>query len=415
MFLWLYCCAKDVLYNNILGFGMGFVVESSKKLKVDGFYDVVVAGGGFAGIAAALAAKRNGAKKVLLLERQFALGGLGTLGLVTIYLPLCDGMGNQVCFGISEELLKLSIKHGAEDMYPDAWLNGGSDRSKSTQRYQVRYNAHICAIVMEQLLLEEGVEILYGTTVCGCLKEGEKIIHLIVENKSGRSAIGVRSVVDTTGDADIFKLAGAETVMFSQKNILASWYYYTNQGKNNLKMLGFSDLPDKYKDKTVDDSKKKRYTGIEAKELSEMTIDSHDNILRHFLKDGELTAERAITTIASIPQVRMTRRIAGRYVLDDSQTGTNYDDCIGIVPNWRRAGPTYKIPLRSLYGSQIKNLITAGRSISVTDAMWDITRVIPCCAVTGEAAGTAAALTDDFSTIDIKKLQKLLKQNGVNI
>ena len=86
-------------------------------------YDVVVAGGGVAGIAAALAAARNGAGKVLLIEKQFSLGGLATLGLVTIYLPLCDGEGHQVTFGMTEELLKLSIVHGAEDRYPDAWLD----------------------------------------------------------------------------------------------------------------------------------------------------------------------------------------------------------------------------------------------------------------------------------------------------
>ena len=79
--------------------------------------DVLVCGGGFGGIAAALAAARRG-KKTILLERQFMLGGLGTAGIVTIYLPLCDGMGRQVSFGIVEELLRLSISMGAEGRYP---------------------------------------------------------------------------------------------------------------------------------------------------------------------------------------------------------------------------------------------------------------------------------------------------------
>ena len=71
------------------------IIEPEKKLAVYGEYDVLVCGGGVAGIAAALAAARQGAK-VLLLEREYMLGGLATLGLVTIYLPLCDGMGHQV-------------------------------------------------------------------------------------------------------------------------------------------------------------------------------------------------------------------------------------------------------------------------------------------------------------------------------
>jgi len=74
-----------------------------------------------------------------------------------------------------------------------------------------------------------------------------------------------------------------------------------------------------------------------------------------------------------------------------------------------------KIPFRCLYSKKIKNLITAGRSISVTDAMWDITRVIPVCAVTGEAAGIAATLSDDFSKLDITVLQEKLTINGVKL
>ena len=72
------------------------MIEEILHTKETGYYDVVVCGGGIAGISAAVAAARHGAK-VLLLEREYALGGLATLGLVTIYLPLCDGTGRQVC------------------------------------------------------------------------------------------------------------------------------------------------------------------------------------------------------------------------------------------------------------------------------------------------------------------------------
>ena len=89
--------------------------------------DTLVVGGGIAGISAALAAAREGSS-VILAERSFMLGGLATSGLVTIYLPLCDGLGEQVSFGIAEELLRLSIKHGAEGKYPapDCWLGDGT-------------------------------------------------------------------------------------------------------------------------------------------------------------------------------------------------------------------------------------------------------------------------------------------------
>lgn len=84
-----------------------------------------------------------------------------------------------------------------------------------------------------------------------------------------------------------------------------------------------------------------------------------------------------------------------------------------MVSDWRKRRPIYEVPFRTLYSKQVKNLIVAGRCTSVTDDMWDIMRVIPCCAVTGQAAGTAAAMTSDFSTLDIRKLQETLLANGV--
>ena len=73
------------------------------------------------------------------------------------------------------------------------------------------------------------------------------------------------------------------------------------------------------------------------------------------------------------------------------------------------------MPFRTLYSSQTKNLLFAGRITSVTDAMWDIMRVIPCCAVTGEAAGIAASLCDDMTKLDISKLQTELMRRGVKL
>ena len=161
-----------------------FLIEPERKISVDSHCDVLVAGGGIAGIAAALAAARGG-KNVILLEREFALGGMATLGLVTIYLPLCDGEGNQLCFGITEELLKLSIKHGAEANYPEAWLNGGSLDERIKNRYITQFNPHLFALSAEELLLGLGLTILYGTLACGVQKDGDIITHVITESKSG--------------------------------------------------------------------------------------------------------------------------------------------------------------------------------------------------------------------------------------
>ena len=133
------------------------VIRECLETKVAAQCDVLVCGGGFAGISAALAAARQG-KQVILLEKQYILGGLGTAGLVTIYLPLCDGVGRQVSFGIAEELFRLSISMGNEGRYPDNWLDS-SDPAKRTdrdKRFEVQYNPQLFAILAEQLLTEHG-------------------------------------------------------------------------------------------------------------------------------------------------------------------------------------------------------------------------------------------------------------------
>lgn len=376
--------------------------------------DVVVAGGGIAGCAAALAAKRAGAEKVLLLEKQYMLGGLAVPGLVAIYLPLCDGMGRQVSFGISEELLRLSILHGDEGRRPDAWLNGGSFDEKKQKRFEVQFNPSVFSMLLEKHLSEEGVEILYGVYAAAVQMRGKNIETLIIEGKSGREAIEAKNFIDATGDADIFRYAGAKTELFRQGNILAGWYYFLSHGQVRLKMLGAADIPEEYK-KDKDVKPQRRYAGVDTDEITEFMLDSHKATLSDFISGGGLTPERSLTSVASIPQLRMTRKICGVSVLDDKSPYRDTEDSIGLVADWRKRGAAFSVPYSSLYGADIDNLAAAGRCISVTDSMWDITRVIPACAVTGEAAGTAAAMFSDFASADVSALQKKLVSSGVKI
>ncbi|MBE5743671.1 MAG: FAD-dependent oxidoreductase [Clostridiales bacterium] len=384
-----------------------------KDTKTNSAYDVAVCGGGIAGISAALAAAREG-KKVILFEKQYMLGGLGTAGLITIYLPLCDGLGHQVSFGIAEELLKLSIKYGAEARYPDNWLDAKGTRTEKDKRYEVQYNAQLFSILAEQLLLDNGVDILYGSYVVDVEIERKKIKHIYIENKSGRTEYTVRSVVDATGDCDIAWLSNAPTNTFNQGNVLAAWYYYTNENGYHLQMLGASDIPEE--EKTGKETKPligRRFTGLDGKELSEMTCLSHKTTLDHWLKKRETDPNAVISTIATTPQIRMTRKLVGEYTLSHTEEHTNFEDSIGMVSNWKKRGPVYEVPFRTLYSNEVENLIVAGRCTSVNETLWDVMRVIPCCAVTGQAAGTAASMTDNFSTLDVVALQRKLKQSGV--
>lgn len=382
-------------------------------MRTNDTYDIAVCGGGFAGISAALAAAREG-KRVVLFEKQYMLGGLGTAGLVTIFLPLCDGCGHQVSFGIAEELFRLSIKYGAEADRPTNWLDGEGTRTEKDKRYQVRYNAQLFAILAEQLLLENGVEILYGSYVVGVETEDQRIKRLYVESKSGREAFAVRSVVDATGDCDIASFANAPTDTFKQGNVLAAWYYYANEKGYQLQMLGASDIPED--EKTGKEQKPlvgRRFQGLDGKELSELMCLSHRTTLEHWLKKREADPKAVIATIATTPQIRMTRKLVGEYTLLNTEEHTYFEDSIGMVSNWKKRGPVYEVPFGTLYSKEVKNLIVAGRCTSVNETLWDVMRVIPCCAVTGQAAGTAAALTNDFSKLDVRELQSALKKNGV--
>lgn len=390
------------------------MITEHMETHVVGEYDVAVCGGGFAGISAALAAARRG-KKVVLFERQFLLGGLGTAGLITIYLPLCDGYGRQVSFGIVEELFRLSISHGAEDFYPENWLSGNGSRTEKDKRFEVQYNPQLFAILVEKLLKDEGVEILYGTYAVGVMVRDSRIEHILTENKSGRQAYRVRSVVDATGDCDIARFAGAPTDTFQQGNVLSAWYYFVGKSGYALNMLGDSDIPEE--EKTAETAltflADKRFTGLDAKELSEMMYLSHQASYQDFLERRAEDPSLFPVTMATIPQIRMTRKLIGEYVLSDKELHTYFEDSIGMVSDWKKRGPVYEVPFRTLYSAQIKNLICAGRCTSVNETLWDIMRVIPCCAVTGQAAGTAAAMTDDFPALDIRHLQEQLKQDGV--
>lgn len=362
---------------------------------------VAVCGGGIAGIAAALAAARGG-RDVLLIEREFALGGLATLGLVTYYLPICDGCGRQVVYGIGEELLRLAIKHGCECARPDPWLDGGTEEELKKTRFKAGYNGPLFMLEAERLLTETGVRILYGTSVCSVVTNGGRIEALIVENRGGRSAIRVSgSVVDATGDATIAAMCGAETAVYSRGNTLSGWYYFINSHERRCLMYGGAEITDeqlaagKKQPKLLSE---RRFWGLDGYEISEMVQMSHDATYRDWAKKHASDPSYLPDVLATIPQLRMTRRICGHATPDLCEV--HAEDSIGLISSWRTRGPIYELPFGCIVARGCRNLLAAGRDISVTERMWDITRVIPPCAVTGESAGTAAAMFDDFAVID---------------
>ena len=278
------------------------------------------------------------------------------------------------------------------------------------------FNPQIFALDAERALLDAGVDILYGTVAVDAYAADGKITSVILENKTGRIAVCPKSVVDATGDADIAYRVGAPTETFKQGNVVAYWCYTGGQDGYRRRMLGFADIPDEKKakgQKSAASTELGRFSGLDGEEITRFMIRSHEATVAAYERFREADPTCEIATLASIPQLRMTRRIVGAYTQGSDEMHREYADSIGMVSDWRERGPVYEVPFSTLYSPEVKNLIMAGRCTSVTDGLWDVMRVIPCCAVTGEAAGVAATMTDDFSAIDIKELQNHLTQNGV--
>jgi flavin-dependent dehydrogenase len=168
-------------------------------------YDVIVAGGGVAGVAAALEAARSGMSTALV-EKTVLWGGLATSGLVLIYLPLCDGHGRQVTFGIAEELLRLSLKYGPGPV-PPGWPGGEAGEKK--KRFMAVFSPASFVLALDEVLEEAGVDLWLDTLVTRPIVDNRALTGIEVENKSGQGRLSAPVLIDATGDADLAFRAGA--------------------------------------------------------------------------------------------------------------------------------------------------------------------------------------------------------------
>lgn len=380
--------------------------EAARELTVAECVDVVVAGGGVAGVAAALASARTGAKTVLL-EKECALGGLATLGLVIMYLPLCDGYGHQVIGGISEELLRKSVEYGNLALHepwrkvPECWNENSTVEERQKKRFRVDFDAAPMAITLEKLLLSAGVSLWYDTRLCAAVVENQSLRYVIVENKSGRLAIEAKAFVDATGDADLCAFAGEETIS-SDQNRRSGWYFSADDaGKIQLHPLSdplYSPCPEG----------SRFYRGDRGSEVSQYVMDMHDFILQHSRQTDGIPF-----LMPTIPLFRMTRRLKAQLDLTEDQLGQWKADAVAMTGDWRRPAPVYTIGLSSLRGLKVQNLFAAGRCIGSDGDAWDVTRVIPTCGATGQASGTAAAMLALEGQLILSRLQMQLRKDGM--
>lgn len=386
----------------------GTLREPERELPVRASCDVLVCGGGVAGAAAAISAARNG-MRVCLIEKNCALGGLATLGLICDFLPLCDGKGHQVIRGIAQEFFEAATRRGA-DPIPRCWQEEtGSLEERAKQRLRAHFTPAWFRLELERMVEEAGVHVLYDTRLCRVFRRGNCVTAAAVENKDGRSAIRCGAMIDATGDADAVWMAGEETVSL-RDNRRAGWFFMNEQGGMRLHIVGdrfFEPIPPGHPG----------FAGDDAQSVCAFLRDSRRLIADEVERLTGLPENHGAIPVLlpALPQMRKTRRLRGLHELT-VRDGQYEADTIGMTGYYRRPGLVLCIPYGTLIGKTVENLFAAGRCISCEEDAWNITRGIPSCCITGQAAGVAASLCvsarQPAQSMDLGRLRQRLKEQG---
>ncbi|NGQ95773.1 FAD-dependent oxidoreductase [Brevibacillus sp. SYP-B805] len=415
--------------------------------------DVLVLGGGAAGVNAAIAVARKGLD-VILIESQGCLGGSRTAtGVDTFYGFYTPGeQTRRIVGGIPWEIVQRLAKRKACFERPNTYGAGTG----------ITYDVEQLKIVYEEMVLEAGVRLLYHTYACQVNTENHELQSVVVANKNGLTKICASHYIDTTGDADIAARAGAmfEKSDPSEMQSLSTIFFLANVDIQQAKTMNHQELARKMREANqsgayrlpredgswhitpnpgVVQCNMVRVPGVDATDPFALTLAEVEGRRQaqeyaRFLKEQIPGFEQSflIATSQHIG-IRETRRIIGEYVLteEDVVRGAKFEDAIaccgapvedhhsGRETRWAyvQGDGYYHIPYRSLVPKQLKNVIVAGRCLSATHGAQASARNSAQCMAMGQAAGVAASICLDektrFSEINVKRLQEELLQQEV--
>jgi hypothetical protein len=340
----------------------------------------------------------------------------------------------------------------ADPKVVDYWLSRGPRFFAMEGRVTLNslFDPEYLKCVLNDMVEQAGVKLYLHSWGCRCIVENGTAKGVVFESKSGRQAIMAKSVIDTTGDGDIFASAGASfdattnmqmrssklALVFRVANVNAEKLHQftrSNQEKHAKLMSevnalgGFSMfLPSWREDVVWFNNFLPNLHGLNVEDLTwvEVNVRKRMRITIDFFKKNVPGFESAfIMDSASQVGVRATRRLVGQYILTESDlnSGKRYDDTVAVIParQWAPSlkSPLVNIPYSSLVPVEVKNLLTAGRCFSADQVANDILAPIQVCIALGQAAGTAAALAAktgvSTGSVDIARLQSLLSSQGV--
>lgn len=418
-------------------------------------YDVIVIGGGPAGICAAIAAARQGVK-TLLIEQNGFCGGMATAGLVGPFMTCFDANGEQMIIrGLFEEIVDRMVKRGFA-IHPKDVMGGTGYTSwiKIGHDHVTPFEAEGLKLVLDEMLTEAGVKVLYHTAFLEPVLTENRITGVVTASKSGIRTINGSVVLDCTGDGDVAARCGVPfeygneelgsvqpaTMFFHISNVDSEKLeedinknlqnFYRKDGVNYRSLhwrvaearakgdwtldrvsIGIFRKP-KRDEWCVNTS---RIMGVDSTDAESLTSAERegrrqaDEIFR-FLKKYVPGCENArLTATASHIGIRESRHIKGEYRLtgDDLLSAKVPEDSVFVAANsvdvHGRYGPKsneyipingkyYGVPYRSLVPLKIEGLLVAGRCLSADSTAAGAVRVMPPCMAMGQAAGTAAAL-----------------------
>ncbi len=437
-----------------------FLTEPQRQTPLLGAYEVVVLGGGPAGIAAAVAAARAG-RSTLLVERYGFLGGMGTAAGVTNFCGLhanVHGEVRQVVHGVASDLLaridRLGGLNAPHTVFGKTWAQA--------------YDTAAYKIAADQLLADAGARVLFHALGAGVVMASPtRVQALLVETKSGRGAIAGECFIDASGDGDLAVWAGARyTLGDGQGNMLYPSTMFRLNGVDPVRanedwgrigrLMLEAEAAGRYRfpRKTPIVRPQKNPTewrvnltqlanaqglamnGVDAQELSDAETLGRAQIasVAQFLKEVPGFEQSYIVDIAPQVGIRETRRVLGHYELTERDVldCASFSDTIGVNgwplelhlagdvefrwPKIPESRGFNHLPYRMTVPLGLDNLWVAGRCASMSHEAQSAARVTGACFVMGQAAGTAAdlALTAhcDAASVDTVQLQQRLEQAG---